>query len=136
MAIASLGAAPVTTGTPTNASLGQDDFMRILLTQLQFQDPLKPMDNQQFIAQMAQFTSLELNRQANDKTDTLLTIQTATQALSLIGKQVAINTDTGVLDGQITDVRFQNGQPSMTLKTPAGTFMTDVRLSQISLVRV
>jgi flagellar basal-body rod modification protein FlgD len=136
MAIASLGAAPVTTGTPANASLGQDDFMRILLTQLQFQDPLKPMDNQQFIAQMAQFTSLELNRQANDKTDTLLTIQTATQALSLIGKQVAINTDTGVLDGQITDVRFQNGQPSMTLKTSAGTFMTDVRLSQISLVRV
>lgn len=135
MAIASLGAAPVTTGTPSNASLGQDDFMRILLTQLQFQDPLKPMDNQQFIAQMAQFTSLELNRQTNDKTDTLLTIQTATQALSLIGKQVEVTTDNGQQVGTVTAVSFKNGLPAMTLKTSTGAFLTDVSLSQIALVR-
>ena len=135
MAVASLGAAPVTTGAPSNATLGQDDFMRILLTQLQFQDPLKPMDNQEFIAQMAQFTSLELNRQSNDKTDLLLTIQTATQAMGLIGKQVDVSTDNGIVTGTIEELRFQNGQPSMTLKTPSGAFILDVRLSQIAIVR-
>jgi flagellar basal-body rod modification protein FlgD len=135
MAVASLGAAPVVTGTPTNASLGQDDFMRILLTQLQFQDPLKPMDNQEFIAQMAQFTSLELNRQSNDKTDVLLTIQTATQAMGLIGKQVDVTTDSGSQTGTIEEVRFQNGQPSMTLKTSTGAYLLDVRLSQIAVIR-
>lgn len=135
MAIQSIGAAPVVTGTPQNAGLGQDDFLKILLTQLQFQDPLKPLDNQEFIAQMAQFTSLEMNRQQNDKTDALLTIQAATQALALIGKQVEVSTSNSVQVGTVTAVRFQNGTPAVTVQTTNGSYLTDVTLSQISLVR-
>ena len=135
MAIDSIGSAAVSTGTPKNAGLGQEDFLKILLTQLQFQDPLKPMDNQEFIAQMAQFTSLELNRQQNDKTDTLMTIQTATQALGLIGKQVEITTDNGQQVGTVTAVRFPDGVPALTVQTAGGAFLVDVRLSQIALVR-
>lgn len=136
MAIDSIGAAPVSAGIPQNAGLGQEDFLKILLTQLQFQDPLKPMDNQEFIAQMAQFTSLELNRQQNDKTDTLMTIQTATQALGLIGKQVEITTDNGSQQvGTVTAVRFPNGTPALTIRTTGDAYLVDVRLSQISLVQ-
>lgn len=135
MAIESIGSNPANAGVPTNAGLGQEDFLKILLTQLQFQDPLKPMDNQEFIAQMAQFTSLELNRQANDKTDSLMTIQTATQALGLIGKQVEISTETGQQIGTVTAARFPNGVPALTVQTTTGAFLVDVRLSQISLVR-
>ena len=62
---------------PQNASIGQEDFLHILLTQLRFQDPLKPVDNQQFVAQLAQFSALEINRQQSEKIDTLLQINAA-----------------------------------------------------------
>jgi flagellar basal-body rod modification protein FlgD len=59
---------------PRNAGIAQEDFLRILITQLQFQDPLKPVDNQQFVAQLAQFSALEITRQQSESVDTLLTI--------------------------------------------------------------
>jgi flagellar basal-body rod modification protein FlgD len=134
MAISSIGASPSSTAALQNAGLGQEDFLKLLLTQLQFQDPLKPMDNQEFIAQMAQFTSLELNRQQNDKADTLMTIQSATQALTLIGKQVEVTTETRQVIGEAIAVRFPGGEPAMTVRLQNGEVLLDVRLSQISLV--
>src|ERR1700694_1779270 len=129
MAIESIGATPAAAGLPTNTVVGQDDLLKILLTQLQFQDPLKPIDNQQFIAQLAQFTSLEINRQVSDKTDSLLTIQSATQSLGLIGRSVAVTTDAGSQVGTVTAISFQNGSPALTVQTAGGQFLTDIRLS-------
>lgn len=136
MTIETIGAAPAVSSAPANASLGQDDFLKILLTQLQFQDPLKPMDNQQFIAQMAQFSSLELAQQQNDKTTTLLTIQSATQALSLIGKEVQVETSSSPAFGQVIAVAFENGTPVMTVRTGTGEYLRNIRLSQVSLVEL
>lgn len=136
MAVSSIGlTATNTSTTPSNASLGQEDFLKILLTQLQFQDPMKPMDNQQFMAQMAQFTTLEVTQQLNDKTDNLLTIQSASQALGLIGKTVDVTTSNGSQTGTVTAVAFQNGSPAMTIRTSSGAYLTDVTLSQVSLVQ-
>ena len=133
MAIQSIGSTPSTPAS--QASLGQDDFLRILTTQLSYQDPLKPLDNQQFMAQMAQFASLEQSRTLNGTVESLLTIQAATQSIGLIGRTVEISTDSGSSIGQVTSLRFNNGQPLLTVKTAAGQFLTDLSLSNVIIVR-
>lgn len=136
MAIDSIGQASTATQSGLqNAGLGQEDFLKILLTQLSFQDPLKPMDNQEFIAQMAQFSSLELIRQQGERTDLLLAMQSANQAISLIGKTVEVTTSTGQQVGTVTTVTFANGTPRVTVQLASGAFLTDIGLSQIGLVR-
>lgn len=133
MATAPIGA--TASAAPAQASLGQEDFLRILTTQLSFQDPLKPLDNQQFMAQMAQFASLEQTRTLNDNVETLLTIQAASQSIGLIGKTVEISTDGGSQVGQVTSLRFNNGQPLLTVRTAAGQLLTDLALSNVVIVR-
>jgi flagellar basal-body rod modification protein FlgD len=101
---------------------------------LKFQDPLKPLDNQEFLAQMAQFSSLEQTRQLNDRIDTLLTIQSSSQSIGLLGKTVDISTASGSVTGQVTTLTFRDGQPSMTVKV-GDQFLNDISLSQITLIR-
>ena len=134
MAIESIGAAGLSANTPQNAVVGQDDFLKILLTQLRFQDPLKPIDNQEFVAQLAQFSSLEFTRQQNERIEALLTIQSASQSLTLVNRTVEVAAAGGNQVGTVTAVRFDNGSPLLTIRTAAGAFLTDVRLSQVALV--
>ena len=117
------------------ASLGQDDLFEILLTQLTYQDPLKPLDNQEFIAQLAQFTSLEQAQQTNDNIESLLTMQTANQSLGLLGDTVQVQTEQGGQIGKVTTVTFERGVPNLTVQLSNGAFINGVSLSQISLVR-
>lgn len=115
------------------SGISQEDFLKILLTQLNYQDPLKPLDNQEFLAQMAQFSSLEQTRQLNDRIDTLLSIQSSTQSIGLLGKTVDITTEAGAVTGEVTALTFKGGQPMMTVKV-GDQFLTDVSLAQISLI--
>lgn len=117
------------------SSLSQTEFLKILLAQLQFQDPLKPMDNEQFLAQMAQFSALAQAQQTNDKTDTLLSIQSASQSIGLIGKTVEVQTSSGAQVGTVSSLSFSSGQPVLTISGSSGELITGIRLSQISIVR-
>ena len=67
--------------------LGKDQFLSILITQLRHQDPLQPMQDREFIAQMAQFTSLE--QLMNINTQLTAMSQSLGAASSLIGKQIS-----------------------------------------------
>ncbi|MES2538655.1 MAG: flagellar hook capping FlgD N-terminal domain-containing protein [Pseudomonadota bacterium] len=137
MAIATIGAggaAQTQSGASQSSAIGQEDFLKILLTQLNYQDPLKPLDNQQFLAQMAQFSSLEQSRQLNERIDTLLTIQSSSQSIGLLGKTVDVLTESGAVTGQVTALTFKEGQPVMTVKV-GDEVLTDIGLSQIMLVR-
>ena len=135
MAVDAIGAVSQTESqVPRNAGINQDDFLRILLTQLQFQDPLKPVDNQQFVAQLAQFSALEINRQQSEKVDTLLTIEASNQAVGLIGKSVEVRSIQGSTVGTVKAISFSTGEPRLTLDAN-GTSIIDVRLSDIVLIR-
>jgi len=116
-------------------TLSQQEFLNIMLTQLQFQDPLKPMDNEQFLAQMAQFSALAQTAQMNDRIDTLLSIQSATQSIGLIGKTVQVEADGASIVGRVASLSFSNGAPSLTVAASDGSLLTGIGLSQISIVR-
>lgn len=117
------------------SSLGMEDFLKILLTQLTYQDPLKPMDNQEFMAQMAQFTSLEQTQQLNNKIETLITNQAALQSVGLIGKTVDVNTPTGAVTGTVSALSLSGDAPLLTVRTAAGAVLANISLSQLAAVR-
>jgi flagellar basal-body rod modification protein FlgD len=137
MAVQSVGVA--LTGSSAalqQAGLTQQDFLKVLLTQLSYQDPLKPMDNEQFMAQMAQFSTLALQQQQNDKTDSLLTLQSASQTIGLIGKNVQVTTATGAQVGTVSGVSFQSdGSPLLSVRLADGTILTGIGPSQVSVVQ-
>ncbi len=117
-------------------SVSQVDFLKLLVTQLSFQDPLKPADNQQFLAQIAQFTALEQTRQLADKSDSLLAIQASSQSVGLIGKTVEVTTPGGgAAQGTVTTVTFSAGTPALTLLRADGSFLTGVSPATVTLVR-
>jgi len=95
MAIQNIAAIPTqsTTARPfADKTVSQDDFLKLLITQLQNQDPLKPMDNQEFAAQLAQFNSLGQLIEINDKLGGLQNGQGSLSqynAASLIGKEIS-----------------------------------------------
>lgn len=117
------------------AAVSQQDFLKILVTQLSFQDPLKPIDNQAFIAQIAQFTALEQTRQVNDGIDTLLKIQTTTQAIGMLNKTVEVTTQAGSVVGKVSTLNFQQGQPRLIVALADGRFLSDITLDKVSVIR-
>lgn len=118
-----------------SGSIGLQDFLKILLTQLTYQDPLKPMDNQEFMAQIAQFTSLEQTQQINTKLDTLLSSQSSLQSVGLIGKTVEVNTQSGTAVGTVSSLSLASGSPQLTITTTSGTTLSGISLSQINTIR-
>jgi len=72
----------------TKNQLGQSDFLKLLVTQLQFQDPLKPMENKEFIAQMAQFSALEVSTKMNTNIESLVSSSKANESYNFLGKRV------------------------------------------------
>jgi flagellar basal-body rod modification protein FlgD len=117
--------------TNPTSNLNLQDFMKILLTQLTYQDPLKPMDNEQFMSQIAQFTTLEQTQQLNDKIDQLLAVQSVTQSIGLLGKTVDVNATSGPLSGTVSAIALSSsGSPQLTVHTTSGD-VAGITLSQV-----
>ena len=102
-------------GTSVN-TLGKDDFLKLLITQLQNQDPTRPLEDKEFIAQMAQFSSLEQMVEMNKTLGNLITDYRVNFSTSLLGKQVEVFDDrSGRSAGGIVDeVNFQGGVPTIS----------------------
>jgi flagellar basal-body rod modification protein FlgD len=84
--------------------LGKDDFLKLLVTQLQYQDPSSPMEDTQFISQMAQFSSLEQMTNMADGFNQLSSVLGGQSAESSLGKNVTVKIGDAELQGQVTAV--------------------------------
>ena len=130
-----IGAASASPASLQSSSIGMQDFLNILLTQLTYQDPLKPMDNQEFMAQMAQFTTLGQTQELNTKIDALLSTQASMQSIGLIGRSVQVTTDAGTQSGTVTSLSWAGDTPQLSITTSSGAVLSSVSLSQVTVIR-
>lgn len=131
--------------TTGSSNLGKDEFLKILMVQLQNQDPTSPMEDKEFIAQMAQFSTLE---QMSNMSSTLQKFVDAQHQNSLIsynqfiGKEVnwhkleysegEENVQPGVLEGtgKVKSIEFKNG--TIQLQLEDGTILEPGNISGVS----
>ena len=120
-AVGSTGSTTNTTTTNTTkaSTMGKDEFLKLLIAQLQNQDPMKPMDDSQFVAQLAQFSSLEQMSNIATASDSSNKSQATTSALAMIGKSVEwANADTGINQtGKVSSISFIDGIPKLNVGT-------------------
>src|SRR5215471_1427114 len=116
--MSTIGATTSTTASSTDTqsvnpggTLGKDDFLKLFVTQLQNQDPMSPQDNSQFMAQMAQFSTLEQITNLATATDQLGLTMQVSQSVGLIGHTVSyLGTDGTPQSGVASSVSIANGQ--------------------------
>lgn len=136
MPVTAVPGASIAPATSNAVRLNIQDFLRILTTQLNHQDPLKPMDNQEFIAQLAQFTTLQQTQVTNERLDAMLSVTAANQSVGLIGRTVDVRTATGTMStGQVTALDFTSGEPRLSVSVDGGSVLTGLSLSSLIAVR-
>ena len=100
------------TGTDSVNSLNQSDFLTLLVTQLQNQDPLDPVSDTDFMSQLAQFSTLQGVQSLGATFDQVLKAEQLTGGTSLLGKTVSYTAagSSAVSTGTVGGVQVQNGQ--------------------------
>lgn len=106
-----------TSPSPTGTSgLGVNDFLQLITVQLQNQDPLKPMDDTQFISQMASFTNLQQTQTLTADFEAYSQQAALSSASSLLGGYVTVSDDTlGTTSGQVASVMVVDGTPKIVV---------------------
>jgi flagellar basal-body rod modification protein FlgD len=134
-------APPVATAPRTDAEatsafgLSFESLLRIVLTQLTYQDPLKPMDNFEFVSQLAQFSQIQLGQASNDRLQQLVSAQGNMQAAALLGRQVDIPAGPTTISGRVVAITFRNGDARVTVETAGGQTISDLAIGSISQIR-
>lgn len=91
-------------GRSLTQEMGKDEFLKLLITQLQHQDPTAPMDDKEFIAQMAQFSSLEQMTNLSQEFARISGMMTRGNALGLLGREVEIVSGSQRITGMVEAV--------------------------------
>ena len=106
--------ASTTTSTETDSNvLDQDAFLKLLITQLQNQDPFSPMDNTEMVSQLAQYSALEQMTQVREEIEVMRQDVTA---INLLGKTVKVQVDDDtVLEGTVESVKNLGSSPTLSV---------------------
>ena len=105
------------------STLRQEDFLKLLTVQLQNQDPLKPMEDAQFMGQMAQFASLEQTKELTSTVNALSTALGFSSAQQFLGKNVTVNADGLDVSGTVSGIVMEDGLPKVLVNDK--TYATD-----------
>lgn len=106
------------------------DFLQLLTTELKNQDPMKPVDDTQSVAQLAQFSALSATEELNASFQNFQSNFGVLQSASLIGKTVTVSTpdstgSTSNVTGTVASISVQNGKPYFTMNGPDGKPIAD-----------
>jgi len=124
MALDATAASPPTTAPTNGASdqvdaqttLGKDAFLKLLVAQLQYQNPMEPVDSSQFMAQTAQFSMVEKLEAMAAQTDALVAGEASQRAAGLLGRQVTYLDDSGATQtGVVTGTKLGSDGPVLLL---------------------
>ena len=115
-----------TTPRNTSAELGEDAFLSLLVTQLQYQDPLNPMDNTEYISQLAQFSALEQMTNVSEGVNSL-------HGLLMMGKYISATVtgssgETSIVQGVVESVRLSAGEVILNVEG------TEVNLDDVTYI--
>lgn len=117
------------------SSLSMEELLRVMMTELTYQNPLKPVENKDFMTQIAQFSSLETSQRLNENLEKLLSLQSVNQSVGLLGKSVSVSTASGSVRGVVTALSLVNGDPQLTIKTGEnGQTIAGISIGQIETV--
>ncbi len=114
-----------TSGTGSSSSsgsvLGKDDFLRLMMAQLQNQDPTNPTDDTQYTAELAQFSTLEQITNLAATSEASASNDYDQQAVDLIGRTVSYVDDNGATQtGRVGSVTFTSTGPTLTIGDQTG----------------
>lgn len=130
------GIGGTTTATnDSNNAISQDEFVKLFLAQLNFQDPLEPVDNREFLTQMAQFSQLELARSQDTSLGNLVLFKSADHGISLLGKTVEATINQTNFSGTVNAVNITEFGAKVSIETTDGANITDISLSDITVIR-
>ena len=104
------------TGRAHKNTLGQEDFLKLLVTKMSTQDPMNPQQDTEFIAQMAQFSTLEQSKSMTADIAMLKAQQEVLTANGLIGRTVTVSqNDQQVAQGMVTSIAMNDGAPAVVI---------------------
>jgi flagellar basal-body rod modification protein FlgD len=99
-----------------NGSLGKDQFLKLFVAQLQHQDPMNPMNDSEFMAQMASFSTLEQVTNLAAANQQMAASMSSTNAVGLIGRTVSyVDADDQIQTGKVDKVTTAGGKPLLTV---------------------
>jgi flagellar basal-body rod modification protein FlgD len=135
-----VGSNATQTSEPKTSAMGKNDFLQLLVTQLQNQDPLNPSDSTEFTAQLATFSSLEELQNINSTLESVSTSQsilTNSQAVDYIGKQIqAVGNRLYLQDGESEPAEFALAEDAarvyIKIYNEYGMFIRDLEFGSMS----
>lgn len=121
---------------PANSNINEEDFIKLFVSELQFQDPMQPMDNGQFLTELAQFVGIEEQQQTVQGVNNLLTLGAAGQSLGLLNHTIQFASADGssTTVGKVSAIQYDTNGVSLSVTTSGNNVVTGIRMSQVRQV--